>query len=387
MLSKKAKIQCLPGKENQMKKLFLLIAVLALVFAGACTASPAAPGADATQSVDTEQSATEPQEAEDNTYTKRDGVDVIYLAGGCFWGTEKLMQSIPGVIAATSGYANGEDGTVPTYETVRSTGHKETVRVEYKPSEVSLDAILFAYFRSVDPKATNRQGNDSGTQYQAGVYWSDDIAKQTVLRVADVERLRFDGFAVEIAPLRNFYDAEEYHQDYLDKHPSGYCHISLEEFELVAHMIIDPADYPRPPEEEIRTTLSELQYSVTQEAATEPSFENEYWNYHERGIYVDVVTGEPLFSSSDKFDSGTGWPSFTKGIDENALILLPDDSGGQSRTEVLSRTGNTHLGHVFYGPDESSSGVRFCINSASLRFVLFDEMEAQGYGYLKSFVL
>lgn len=322
----------------------------------------------------------------DHTYVKRDGVDVIYLAGGCFWGTEKLMQSISGVMEATSGYANGQEGNVPNYNTISKTGFRETVRVEYEPATVSLDAILFAYFRSIDPTITNRQGNDIGSQYQAGIYWADDIAKETVLRIADIEKSRYDDFAVEIEPLRSFYDAEEYHQNYLDKNPGGYCHISFEEFELVKNMIVDPANYRRPPIDEIKASLTTRQYKVTQEAATEPPFQNEYWHHYEKGIYVDIVTGEPLFSSADKFDSGTGWPSFTRPIDENTIVLLNDSLLGVTRTEVRSRTGNSHLGHVFYGKDESPTGVRFCMNSAALRFVAYDDMVEENYGYLVDYV-
>ncbi len=324
--------------------------------------------------------------AKDGTYVKKEGVDVIYLAGGCFWGTEKLMQSIDGVIEATSGYANGQDGIDPDYGNVSNTGFKETVRVEYMPDTVSLDAILFVYFRSIDPTLTNRQGNDQGTQYQAGIYWTDDMAKDTVLRIADVEKGRYENFAVEIEPLKSFTDAEDYHQDYLEKNPGGYCHVPIEEIELAGNMIVDPAAYKRPADDEIKSALTDEQYAVTQEAATETPFQNEYWDNHDKGIYMDVVTGEPLFSSGDKFDSGTGWPSFTKGIDENALVLLRDDSMGTVRTEVRSRAGNSHLGHVFYGNNESPSGVRFCINSAALKFVPYDEMDAQGYGYLKEYV-
>lgn len=323
----------------------------------------------------------------DHSYVKEEGMEVIYVAGGCFWGTEKLMQTLYGVKDATSGYANGEDVNVPSYETVSDTGFKETVRVVYDPEKVSLDTILFVYFRSIDPSITNRQGNDIGTQYQAGIYWADDKAKETVLRIADVERERANPFAVEIEPLRSFYDAEEYHQNYLDKNVNGYCHITTDEFELAARIIVDPVDYPRPSKDEIKAKLTEFQYSVTQEEGTEPAFQNEYWNHHERGIYVDVVTGEPLFSSSDKFDSGTGWPSFSKGIDENTFVFLADHSFGMERVEARSRTGDTHLGHVFTDDSKSSTGIRYCMNSASLRFIPYDNMEKEGYGYLKEYVL
>ena len=360
-----------------MKKFLLVVCALLLPVLSACTAPSA---------VSTEQAESK-GDVMDATYVKNDGIEVIYLAGGCFWGTEKLMQSTEGVTDAVSGYANGEDGVTPAYHTVSGTGFKETVRVEYDPSMVSLDALLFLYFRSIDPTLVARQGNDRGTQYQAGIYWADEASMDTVMRVVDVEKLRFEDFNVETEPLRNFFDAEEYHQDYLDKNPGGYCHISSEEFALAGNMIVDPADYPRPTDEDIKAALTEMQFNVTQESGTESAFSGEYWDNHERGIYVDIVTGEPLFSSSDKFDSGTGWPSFTRAIDENTLVLLSDNSLGMERTEVVSRAGNTHLGHVFYGENESPSGTRYCINSASLRFIPYDDMETQGYVYLKNYVI
>lgn len=324
----------------------------------------------------------------DKNYTEREGRDVIYLAGGCFWGLEKLMQSIPGVVNATSGYANGKAGEVPNYKSVCTgqTGYRETVRVEYEPDKVSLDALLFAYYHVIDPTVQNQQGPDIGSQYQTGIYYSSEETVKTVNRITDIVKNRYDKFFVEIEPLERFYDAEEYHQDYLDKNPGGYCHISKTEMNTISNMIIDPGDYPRPSDAEIKAALTEDQYRVTQQNGTEPAFQNQYWDNHERGIYVDVVTGEPLFSSSDKFDSGTGWPSFSKGIDENTFFLRDDNKYGMNRTEARSRAGDSHLGHVFYNDPVSPSGTRYCINSAALRFVPYDEMEAAGYGYLLEYV-
>lgn len=310
--------------------------------------------------------------------------NVIYLAGGCFWGMEHLMQSIPGVIDAKSGYANGTDESDANYETVSrgKTGFRETVRVEYDPQQVSLDALLLAYFYVIDPTVKNQQGNDRGTQYQTGVYYTNEKAKEVVERIADIERSRAKEFFVEIGPLMNFYTAEEYHQDYLEKNPSGYCHIPMEEIQLFSSLHIDPGDYKKPAAESIRDKLTEEQYRVTQENETERPFQNEFWDRFEKGIYVDIVTGEPLFSSTDKFESGCGWPAFSKPIEDPAVVEVPDDSHGMKRTEVRSRAGNSHLGHVFTGDSESPNGVRYCINSAALRFIPYEKMKEQGYEYL-----
>ncbi|MCI7474708.1 MAG: peptide-methionine (R)-S-oxide reductase MsrB [Clostridiales bacterium] len=310
--------------------------------------------------------------------------NVIYLAGGCFWGVEALMQSIPGVIDAQSGYANGTGQADANYRTVSTgeTGFRETVRVEYDPEQVSLDALLLAYFYVIDPTVTNRQGNDIGSQYQTGVYYTNDKAKETVERLADIERSRSKAFFVEIGPLVNFYPAEDYHQDYLEKNPGGYCHIPREEMELFSRLRIDPGDYQKPAAEAVRDKLTAEQFHVTQENGTEQPFANAFWNQFEKGIYVDVVTGEPLFSSTDKFESGCGWPAFSRPIESPAVIERPDDSFGIHRTEVRSRAGDSHLGHVFTDDPESPNGVRYCINSAALRFVPYARMEAEGYGYL-----
>ena len=242
--------------------------------------------------------------------------NVIYLAGGCFWGLEHLMQSIPGVLDAESGYANGTCAEDADYKTVckGETGFRETVRVEYDPEKVSLDALLLAYFFVIDPTVENRQGNDCGSQYQTGIYYTNESAKETVERIAELERGRSEKFFVEVGPLKNYYPAEEYHQDYLEKNPNGYCHIPKAKIELFSKLRIDPGNYQKPTAESIRDKLTEEQYRVTQEGGTEHPFSNEFWNRFEKGIYVDIVTGEPLFSTTDKFESSCGWPAFTKPI-------------------------------------------------------------------------
>ncbi|MBQ7895888.1 MAG: peptide-methionine (R)-S-oxide reductase MsrB [Oscillospiraceae bacterium] len=310
--------------------------------------------------------------------------NVIYLAGGCFWGLEHLMQSIPGVIDAESGYANGSGENEANYQAVCSgkTGFRETVKVLYDPERVSLDALLLAYFYVIDPTVKNRQGNDIGTQYQTGVYYTDEETRKTVERIADIERGRSPAFHVEIGPLKNYFPAEEHHQNYLEKNNFGYCHIPRHEIELFSKRRIDPANYRKPADDVIREKLSPEQYHVTQEQGTEYPFKNEYWNQFEKGIYVDVVTGEPLFSSRDKFASECGWPAFSRPIEEPSLTHLQDLSHGMRRIEVRSRAGDTHLGHAFTDAPESPNGIRYCINSASLRFVPYEKMEQEGYGYM-----
>ena len=374
-----------------MRRYLMPLMLVAALLLGGCAAGQGANMRDmqATKAPTTDQDSGAPARAADASGEEGMYMDatenVIYLAGGCFWGMEQLMQSIPGVIDAQSGYANGTCAADADYRTVcgGGTGFRETVRVEYDPERVSLDALLLAYFYVIDPTVRDRQGNDVGSQYQTGIYYTNDNARETVERIAQIERGRSDKFFVEIGPLKNYYPAEEYHQDYLEKNPGGYCHIPREEMELFSKLRIDPGDYKKPAAQAIRDRLTDEQYRVTQESGTEHAFTGEFWDKFEKGIYVDVVTGEPLFSSTDKYESGCGWPAFTKPIEEPAVVELNDDSLGIMRTEVRSRAGDSHLGHVFTGDPESPNGVRYCINSAALRFVPYADMDAEGYGYLK----
>lgn len=318
----------------------------------------------------------------DGTYQKKEGAEVIYLAGGCFWGMEKLAGALPGVLDAVSGYANGTGQTAPTYELVCTggTGFRETVRVVYDPAVISLGQLLQAYFLVIDPAVFNRQGNDSGTQYQTGVYYNDTASEQLTQRVFATEMKKHKVFAVEHGPLVTFYDAEAYHQDYLAKNPGGYCHIPTVEIEDIVALITAENSYQKPTTEALKKSLSAQQYDVTQNAATDKPFTGEYWDSHEVGIYVDITTGQPLFRSSDKYDSSCGWPSFSAPIVEDVVRYSTDGSHGMARTEVKSLLGDAHLGHVFENDPESPTGTRFCINSASLRFVPKSQLAAQGYG-------
>lgn len=312
----------------------------------------------------------------------------IYLAGGCFWGTEKYLASIPGVRATQVGYANGNTEN-PTYEEVcrRNTGHAETVRVEYDPEALPLEFLLELYYGAIDPISVNRQGNDAGTQYRTGIYFTDEGDRAVIGRSLARLRERLGRpAAVEAGPLRNFSAAEEYHQKYLDKNPGGYCHISPNRFRKAAEARVNPALYPAQEEPALRRRLTPLQYAVTRESATEPPFQSKLDGEFRPGIYVDVTTGEPLFSSGDKFDSGCGWPSFSKPLDPNTVRERGDLSHGMVRTEVRSRAGDAHLGHVFADGPKERGGLRYCINGAALRFIPREEMEREGYGYLLDLV-
>ena len=294
----------------------------------------------------------------------------IYLAGGCFWGMQKYLSSIPGVVSTEAGYANGPADRA-TYEQVCvGSGHAETVRVVYDPEQVPLAFLLRLYFEAINPVSINRQGGDSGVQYRTGIYYTDE-GDLPVIReeLARLQKTLPKPVAVEAAPLLGYCPAEEYHQDYLDKNPGGYCHIGPE----------NPERFSAPDRETLKQKLTPMQYEVTRHAATEPPFRNEYWNEERPGVYVDVTTGEPLFTSRDKFDSGCGWPSFAKPIDPGLLNEKRDTSHGMDRTEVRSRSGDAHLGHVFGDGPRERGGLRYCINSASLRFIPKEKMAGEGY--------
>ena len=287
---------------------------------------------------------------------------IIYLAGGCFWGVEAFMSRLKGVNQTEVGYSNGRD-LAPTYEKVCSgkTGHAETVKVTYNPQIISLEEILENFFKIIDPHSLNRQGADVGTQYRTGIYWQEDDQKEIVLKFLSKKRNESSKkIVVEAHPIQSFYPAEDYHQKYLEKNPQGYCHVDLN--------LID--------DEEFRH-LSDEEYKITQLAMTEAPFSGKYDDFFEDGVYVDVVNGEVLFSSEDKFDSGCGWPAFSKPISDDAVTFNRDFSYGTTRIEVRSAKSNSHLGHVFH--DGPGGTKRYCINSAAFKFIPKDEAE----NYLK----
>lgn len=283
---------------------------------------------------------------------------VIYLAGGCFWGVEAFISRLKGVNQTEVGYANGRD-LAPTYEKVCTgkTGHAETVKVTYNPKIISLEEILESFFRIIDPYTLNHQGNDVGTQYRTGIYWQENEQRQTVLEfLKEKQKSSTKRIVVEAYPISSFYTAEMYHQKYLERNPQGYCHVDLN--------LIDDEEFNH---------LTKEEFEITQLAMTEAPYSGKYDDFFEDGVYVDVVNGEVLFSSDDKFDSKCGWPAFSKPIDEDAITLNRDFSHGTTRIEVRSSKANSHLGHVFNdGPGGSK---RYCINSAALKFIPKNENE------------
>lgn len=303
----------------------------------------------------------------------------IYLAGGCFWGMQAYFDNIVGVKATQVGYANG-DIKNPTYELVckQTTGFAETIRVEYDESVVNLAFLLNMYFKVIDPTTLNRQGNDKGSQYRSGIYYVDEDDKNVISKaLLDLQKETSGKVVVENLPLKNYYPAEQYHQDYLKYNPFGYCHISKEKIEEAKHAKMNI--YQKKDINQLASSLTQMQYKVTQLNATEPAFDNEFHDHYEKGIYVDITTGEPLFISSDKFESGCGWPSFSKPINRSMIKENRDQSHGMERIEVRSKIADSHLGHVFTDGPIDKGGLRYCINSAALRFIPLADMKEAGY--------
>lgn len=305
---------------------------------------------------------------------------VIYLAGGCFWGVEGYFKKLPGVYETEVGYANGKTDDT-SYENVASTDHAETVKVCYDKSIISLEEILLHYFRIIDPLSVNRQGNDIGRQYRTGVYYTDDSDSKIIDKIFHYEEDLHGPIAVEKSALKNFIKAEDYHQDYLDKNPGGYCHIDIS----LSSKPLFNEKYTMPSDNKLKEILDRTSYNVMRKSDTESPGSSPLNNEFRPGIYVDKITGEPLFCSTDKFDAGCGWPSFSKPITTDKLTEHVDTSHMMVRTEVVSKNSNSHLGHVFDDGPIDKGGLRYCINGAALRFIPFEKMDKEGYGDYKIF--
>lgn len=307
------------------------------------------------------------------------------FAGGCFWCMVSPFEELPGIIRVVSGYTAGHVEN-PTYDQVcqGNTGHTEAIQITYDPDVFPYAKLLDIYWQQVDPTDALGQFADRGDSYRPAIFYHTEEQRKLAeeSKRALQESGRFDKpIVVTIEPAAPFYEAEDYHQDYHKTHPFRYKMYrrgSGRDSFIEQHWKMDKN------EDELRARLTPMQYAVTQHDKTEPPFQNEFWDHKEEGIYVDIVSGEPLFSSLDKYDSGCGWPSFTKPLSKASVKEKSDTTLFMLRTEVRSKEADSHLGHVFDDGPKDKGGMRYCINSAALRFIPVSQLEAEGYGEYSS---
>ncbi len=317
-----------------------------------------------------------------NSYAAEKYEKAIF-AGGCFWCMEQPFEELNGVVDVISGYTGGTADN-PTYEDYAKKEYVEAIEITYDPSKIIYSELLDVFWEHIDPADSLGQFVDRGPQYATAIFYLNEsqkkLAEESKKKLEDSGK--FDKpIVTKIIKASKFYRAEEYHQDYYKKQFSQY---QLYKSNSGREQFFTSQKYVKPSTQELKKSLTPLQFQVTQENATEPAFKNEYWDNKKEGIYVDVVSGEPVFSSLDKFESGTGWPSFRKPISQGDIVEKKDSSLFMNRTEVRSKQSDSHLGHVFNdGP--KPTGLRYCINSAALRFIPKEDLEKEGYGEYKKF--